>query len=99
METITNRFGEKQTEWTSHKHPNNPNFMQVVRFMHIQYPDGRNNLYWRLVNSSANDKHIIANITLAEAQAKFVDAEEKELTDADYEKWDADYEKWLSERK
>jgi len=92
MTTITNRFGEKQTDWTSHKHPNNPNFMQVVRFMHIQYPDGRNNLYWRLVNSSANDKHMIANITLDEAQAKFVDVEEKELTDADFEKW-------LSERK
>ena len=87
METVINRFGEKQTDWTSHKHPSNPNFMQVVKFMHIQYPDGRNNLYWRLVNSSANDKHIIANITLTEAQAKFVDVEEKELTDADFEKW------------
>ena len=92
MTTITNRFGEKQTDWASHKHPNNSNFMQVVRFMHIQYPDGRNTLYWRLVNSSENDKHMIANITLDEAQAKFVDVEEKELTDADFEKW-------LSERK
>jgi len=45
-----------------------------------------------LVNSSENDKHMIANITLDEAQAKFVDVEEKELTDADFEKW-------LSERK
>ena len=92
MTTITNRFGEKQTDCTSHKHPDNSNFMKVVRFMHIQYPDGRNSLYWRLVNSSGNDKHMIDNITLDEAQAKFVDVEEKELTDADFEKW-------LSERK
>ena len=92
MTTITNRFGEAQTDWVSHKHPDNQNFMQLVRFMHIQHPDGRNNLYWRLFNSSANDKHMIANITLAEAQEKFVDAEEKELTDSDFEKW-------LAERK
>lgn len=87
MTTITNRFGEIQTDWTSHKHPNNPNFMQVVRYMHIQYPDGRNNLYWRLVNSSANDKHMIANITLNEAQRLYVDAEVKELTENDYQEW------------
>ena len=87
MKTVTNRFGEKQTDWTSHKHPENSTFMQVVKFMHIQYPDGRNNLYWRLANSSANDKHMIANITLSDAQAKFADTEAKELTEADYQKW------------
>ncbi len=87
METIRNRFGELQTDWTSHKHPNNPTFMQVVRYMHIQYKDGRNNLYWSLVNSSANDKHCIANITLSEAQTKFTDVEEKQLTDADFNEW------------
>jgi hypothetical protein len=86
-DTITNKFGELQTTWTSHKHPHNINFMQVVKYMHIQYPDGRNNLYWSLVNSSANDKHMIANITLDEAKAKFLDAEEKELTDTDFDKW------------
>lgn len=87
MTTIINRFGEKQTDWTSHKHPNNSNFMQLVKYMHIQYPDGRNNLYWRLHNSSENDKHIISNITLDEAKLKFIDVEEKELTEADFEKW------------
>lgn len=87
MKTITNRFGEHQTSWTSHKHPNNPNFMQVVKYMHIQYPDGRNNLYWALQNASANDKHIIANITLAEAQSKYTDAPIIELTDEIYEQW------------
>jgi len=90
--TTTNRFGELETTWTSHKHPDNPDFMQVVKYMHIQYPDGRNNLHWRLANSSANDNHMIANITLSEARAKFIDAEVKELTEADFEKW-------LSEKK
>lgn len=87
MQTKTNRFGEIQTNWTSHKHPNNPNFMQLVKYMHIQYKDGRNNLYWTLVNASANDKHCIANITLSEAQTKFTDAEIKELTEADFQNW------------
>lgn len=87
MTTITNRFGEIQTDWTSHKHPNNLNFMQVVKYMHIQFPDGRNNLYWSLVNSSANDKHIVANITLSEAQELYVDAEVKELTENDFQEW------------
>jgi hypothetical protein len=45
-----------------------------------------------LVNSTANDKPMIANITIDEAKSKFVDVEEKEITDADFEKW-------LSERK
>ncbi len=87
MKTITNSLGESITSWTSHRHPDNPNFMQVVRFIHVKSTDGRNTLYWRLFNSSENDKHMIPNITLAEAQAKFVDDEEKELTESDFEKW------------
>jgi hypothetical protein len=87
MERYTNRFGEIQTTWTSHKHPDNPNFMQVVRYMHIQFPDGRNNLYWRLFNSSANDNCMIAYITLDEAKAKFMDVQETELTEEDYQNW------------
>lgn len=87
MKTFTNRFGEKQTDWTSHKHPNNPDFMQVVKYMHIQYQDGRNHLYWCLVNASANDKHVIHNITLEDAQALYVDPVEVELTEEDFQKW------------
>jgi hypothetical protein len=87
METIKNRFGEKETNWSSHKHPENPNYMQVVRYMHIQSPDGRNTLYWCLANASVNDRHYILNITLAEAQEKFVDVEEKELTEEDFQNW------------
>lgn len=85
--TIKNRFGELQTNWQSHKHPDNPHFMQVVKYMHIQYPDGRNNLYWSLQNASANDKHIIPNITLSEAEQKFTDASEVELTEEMFKQW------------
>lgn len=87
MTTITNRFGELQTTWTSHKHPNNPDFMQVVKYMHIQYKDGRNSLYWSLFNASANDKHIIANVSLAEAQSLYCDKQDVELTENDYQEW------------
>lgn len=87
METITNKFGEKQTNWTSHKHPNNANFMQIVKYMHIEYADGRNHLYWSLNNSSANDKHLIPNITLSEALNKFTDIKEKEISEDEFEKW------------
>lgn len=85
--TTTNRLGEKVTQWQSHKHPNNPDFMQVVKYMHIQYPDGRNHLYWFLKNASANDNHMIANITLAEAQRLYTDVEELALTEKDFEEW------------
>jgi len=87
MKTITNRFGEQQTDWTSHKHPESPNFMQVVKYMHIQYPDGRNHLYWCLFNPAPNDYYMIANITLAEAVAKFTDQEEAVLTEEDFQNW------------
>ncbi len=87
MKQFTNKLGEIQTNWTSHKHPNNPNFMQVVKYMHIQHPDGRNNLYWSLANASVNDRHYIFGITLEEAQTKFVDAQEPELTEEDYQNW------------
>ena len=87
MLTITNKLGEKITEWDSHKHPNNPNFMQVVRYMHIEYPDGRNNLYWRLYNSSANDTHLILNIKLADAKRIYTDNEPIEISEADFQQW------------
>ncbi len=87
METILNRFGELQTTWTSHKHPNNPNFMQVVKYMHIQFKDGRNNLYWSLYNGCANDKHMIPNISLEEAKSLYVDIEEEQITEEHFQEW------------
>lgn len=87
IETNTNRFGEIITIWESHIHPDNTDFMQVVRYMHIQYPDGRNNLHWRLCNSSANDKHIIYNISLDEAKSRFLEKEDAEITEEMFQEW------------
>jgi len=87
MKTVKNRFGELQTEWTSHKHVNNPDFQQLIKYTHIQYPDGRNNLHWRLWNSSSNDKHVIYNITLQEAQAKFTDESISDISEQEYQEW------------
>ena len=90
MNTNTNlkaAIGELTTSWTSHKHPNNANFMQVVKYLHIQYSDGRNNLHWSLANASANDNHMIANISLADAQVLYSDKKEVELTENDYKEW------------
>jgi hypothetical protein len=87
MTTIINNLGEKITKWTSHKHPDNPNFMQVVRYMHVEFPDGRNNLYWRLDNSAPYDKHIIGNISLSKAKELYEDTIEPELTEAYFQKW------------
>lgn len=41
MKTYTNQFGEKVTKWESTKHPDNPNFMQTVRWTVWEKPDGR----------------------------------------------------------
>ena len=74
METIRNKFGEIQTKWQSHKHPDNPDFMQIVNYMHIERADGRKTLYWSLANSSPNDKHSIFGISIEDAKQKFTDA-------------------------
>jgi len=89
IETIKNRFGELVTKWSSHKHPDNHNFTQLVMYMHIQREDGKNLLHWRLQNSSANDKHLIADITLDEAKAKYADVNEQisEPTEEEYHEW------------
>lgn len=87
MESIVNRFGERITKWESHIHPDNPNFMQVVRYMHVEYKDGRNHLYWRLCNSSLNDTHMITNISLSDAQKLYIDKEEVEITEEMFQEW------------
>lgn len=76
VKTKTNLFGEVISTWDSHKHPDSPDFMQVVCYRHVQYPDGRNHLYWKLNQASANDKHVIYNITLDEAKGRFLDEDE-----------------------
>lgn len=75
------------TKWQSRKHPENPNFMQVVKYLHVQYPDGRNNLHWALANASANDKHLISNISLEKAQELYTDKPVVEITEDMFQEW------------
>jgi hypothetical protein len=74
------------TTWVSTKHPENPNFMQKVKYLHIQYPDGRNNLHWRLCNSALYDHYLIKDISLNEAQIMYKDDKEA-ITEEEYQKW------------
>jgi len=41
MTTTINQFGEEVTKWTSHKHPFNSNYMQLVNWKVYVKPDGR----------------------------------------------------------
>lgn len=68
-QTIQNRFGELQTKWQSNAHPENPNFMQDVEYLHIQSQDGRNRLFWKLNQSTKN--YLIPNISLSESLALY----------------------------
>ena len=64
METHTNQFGEIVTKWTNHKHPDNPNFMQLVNWIIWEKPDGRILVGYNL---GANSKtHFIYNKTKEE---------------------------------
>ena len=85
IETKTNQWGEKVTSWNSHVHPDNPNFMQIVRYLHIE-GRGLSNLYWRLNQSSPNDKHVIRNISLSDALKKYTDPEAA-VTEEEFAAW------------
>ena len=39
--TTTNQFGERVTKWESTKHPDNPKFMQTVKWTVWEKQDGR----------------------------------------------------------
>ena len=41
MKTTINAFGEEVTKWESRKHPDNPNFQQVVNWTVWVKPDGK----------------------------------------------------------
>lgn len=44
----TDQFGETAYRWENHKHPDNPNFQQVVFWRAWQKPDGRYSIGYRL---------------------------------------------------
>ena len=79
--------GETIVSWSSHIHPDRVGFMQVVKYMHVTTAEGKQTLYWRLANSSDNDKHFIPNISLTTAQTQYSDPVVKEITDEEYNEW------------
>jgi len=85
MTTRTNRWGECVTTWNSHVHPENTNFMQVVRYVHIE-GNGKCNLYWSLNQASHNDHHVIRDISLSDALLKYTDAETA-ITEEEFAAW------------
>lgn len=71
MKTHINRFGEIVTNWSSHKHPDNADFMQQVFWTVWEKPDGRISIAYNLGGMSKS--HFIYNITKSEAIEKFTD--------------------------
>ena len=65
MKTYTNQFGEKVTKWESHKHPDNPNFMQTVNWTVWEKPDGRTTIGYSL--GSLSKTKFIYGLTKDEA--------------------------------
>lgn len=84
MKTSVNRFGEEYTTWTSHKHPENPTFMQIVHW-HVWVKGDKTTVIYTL--GSGSKSNYVHGLTKDEAIAKFSDSAEVELTDADFEKW------------
>jgi hypothetical protein len=71
MTTHTNTFGEKVTKWESHKHPDNPNYMQVVFWTIWEKPDGRITIGYKLDGNGKT--RFVRDITITEALNRFTD--------------------------
>lgn len=71
MKIHTNRYGEVVTNWQSHRHPDNPNFMQLVFWTVWEKPDGRTTIAYKL--DAAGKSHFIYGMTKAEALEKYTD--------------------------
>jgi len=52
MTTRINQWGEEYTKWTSHKHPDNPNFMGVVFWYVWVKPNGNTIVGYNLGSGS-----------------------------------------------
>ena len=66
MTTHVNRFGETVTKWDSHKHPDNPDFMQVVHWTVWEKPDGRVTLGYSLDHTTGK-MYFLYNLTKQQA--------------------------------
>jgi len=69
METRTNQWNEIVTTWESTKHPENPDFMQTVRWTVWEKPDGRITVGYNL--GSGIKTVFVRDITKEEAIEKY----------------------------
>ena len=69
MNTTINQFGEEVTKWQSFKHPDNPNFMQVVNWFVWVRRDGYVTVGYNL--GSNGKTKFIYGISKEEAINKF----------------------------
>lgn len=83
MTQTTNRFGELHTKWTSHKHPDNPNFMQLV-YWNVFEKEGKTTVCWHL--GDAKRSNFIYGLTKDEVVCRFTDSENV-VSEDDYQQW------------
>jgi len=69
MTTIINKFGEEVTKWQSHKHPDNPEYMQIVNWFVWVKPDGRVTVGYNL--GSNGKTKFVYGLTKAEAIERY----------------------------
>lgn len=84
MTTQLNSFGELHTKWTSHKHPENENFMQLV-YWNVWEKNGKTTICWSL--GSGSQTNYIYGMSKDEAIVKYSDKPETEITEDAFEEW------------
>lgn len=84
MKTSVNQFGDTVTKWTSHQHPENANFMQLVYWI-IYEKDCKVTVRYHL--GDIKDSHSIYGMSKAEVIEKFTDAAEIEINEANFQDW------------
>lgn len=77
MTTTINAYGEKVTKWKSYKHPDNPNFMQVVNWYVWEKPDNKVLVGYNL--GAGGKTHFLYNLTVQEAILMYTDEYTHEL--------------------
>lgn len=85
MEQYINNFGETVTAWTSHKHPDNPNFMQLV-YWRVYEKNGKTTVLYSLSQNNPQAYYELG-MTKEEAIAKFTDPDNKPATEQEFNEW------------
>jgi hypothetical protein len=85
MTTTINRFGEAHTRWTSNKHPENQNFMQMVNWNMWEKPDGKLTVCYDLGGNSK--PKFIYGMTKDQVLAMYGETENQTVSEAEFEMW------------